>query len=351
MSANLVIYSEQSVQHYTRTRENEQRAWQTLALLDTGVDFKQALSDAAEFGIRYVLLGIPEDIGPRANLGLGGAELGWQAFLQRFLNLPVNPFFNPEKILLLGEVALDDIREAAHNLSSGNPQELEQLRSLCSEIDKRVEDVMAAIFAAGLEPIVIGGGHNNCLPILKACGAHYEQKLNAINFDPHADFRAMEGRHSGNGFRYAHVLGLLNHYHVVGLHEQKNNAEIIRAMKEAGFSYDSYQNLQVRRNVTLTHAVQQALQQMTPDMPLGIELDVDSISGMPASAYTNSGFNVADAEHFVYLCASQAGQCYLHLCEAAPARHPAGLQAGVADAGQILTGLVCSYLMAREERG
>ena len=33
------------------------------------------------FGIKYVLVGIPEDIGPRANVGNGGAELGWQAFL------------------------------------------------------------------------------------------------------------------------------------------------------------------------------------------------------------------------------------------------------------------------------
>ena len=34
---------------------------------------------------RYVLLGICEDIGPRANNGLAGARNGWDAFLPNFL--------------------------------------------------------------------------------------------------------------------------------------------------------------------------------------------------------------------------------------------------------------------------
>ena len=51
-----------------------------MSLLDTDVNIQQALSDAAQFGMRYVLLGICEDIGPKANLGAGGAEQAWPAF-------------------------------------------------------------------------------------------------------------------------------------------------------------------------------------------------------------------------------------------------------------------------------
>ncbi|WP_411020157.1 hypothetical protein, partial [Salmonella sp. ZJJH21_0028] len=65
--------------------------------------------------------------------------------------------------------------------------------------------------------------------------------------------------------------------------------------------------------------------------PLGVEVDLDSISLMPVSAYTNCGFSVSDAEHFVYLAATQANSQYLHLCEAAPNQHPSGLHAGLND--------------------
>ena len=80
-----------------------------MALLDTQVNLQQALVDAAQFGIRYVLLGICEDIGPKANLGNGGANEAWPAFLKRFLNQPHNQFIATQKVLLLGEVNTDDL--------------------------------------------------------------------------------------------------------------------------------------------------------------------------------------------------------------------------------------------------
>ena len=45
------------------------------------------LEKAKHDGTRYVIFGIPEDIGPRANLGFGGADKGFHAFLTKFLNL------------------------------------------------------------------------------------------------------------------------------------------------------------------------------------------------------------------------------------------------------------------------
>ena len=104
-----------------------------------------------------------EDIGPRANLGNGGAQQAWLAFLKRFLNQTHNQFLNHERVLLLGEVALDDLNQQAANLDNKNDADLAKLRELCGDIDTRVEQVLAMIFAAGLEPIVIGGGHNNWL--------------------------------------------------------------------------------------------------------------------------------------------------------------------------------------------
>lgn len=349
MTDYLKIYDEAAVKHLCVRRANEQKAWQALALLDTHTNAPQALIDAKQFGIRYVLVGVCEDIGPRANLGNGGSHQAWQAFLKRFLNQTHNQFLNHERVLLLGEVELDDINQQAAHLDNKNDADLAQLRQLCVDIDTRVERVLAMIFAAGLEPIVIGGGHNNCLGILRALSKQHAKPVNAINLDPHADFRECEGRHSGNGFRYAYSESHLAQYHVIGLHEFKNNQAILNALKDANFLFDSYQDIQVRRTIDLSTACKHALARFD-SAPLGVEVDLDSISLMPVSAYTNCGFSVSDAEHFVHLAARHVHASYLHLCEGAPSQHPVGLEAGINDAGQIITALVNAYLQARESQ-
>ena len=72
-------------------RNGETRIGQSICLPEPNQTLQQQLEIARQQGCRYVLLGIPEDIGPRANLGQGGADKGWQAFLAKFLNLQVNP--------------------------------------------------------------------------------------------------------------------------------------------------------------------------------------------------------------------------------------------------------------------
>lgn len=349
MPYKLNIYSESDIAPFFSPREGEQKIGQSLFFINTQVDFNQALNDAAQFGIKYVLVGIPEDIGPRANCGNGGSELGWQAFLSRFLNMQANRFFASEQILLLGEIDVASIQTQSTNLDARSTQDLSKLRQLCSEIDDAVEPVLTAIFNAGLEPIVIGGGHNNSYPLLKALASSTHSQVSAVNLDPHADFRSLEGRHSGNGFRYAYENGSLSNYHVIGLHELKNNEAIFNALEKAHFTFDSYQAIKVRQSLTLqdscTRFKSKAIKQ---GLPLGIEVDVDSISHMPVSAFTNCGFSVSEAEQFVYNMATLPLSRYLHLCEAAPQTHPVSLNQGMNEAGQILSALVYAYLMGKQ---
>lgn len=350
MSSPLICYRESDIESYTVARANEIRVWQQVAFLDPNSHYTDALKDAADFGIRYVLVGIAEDIGPRANCGLGGATEGWKAFLKRFLNIASNQFLDAGKVLLLGEIDCRDLQHAADLIKSGEADELKTLRDLCELLDQRVSEVLTAIFKAGLEPIVIGGGHNNAYGIINGLNRARQQKVNAINFDPHADFRPLEGRHSGNGFSYAHQHKLLAHYHVIGMHEQKNNQHILNGLHEANAGYTSYQDILVRRKLNLTTACKQALLDFDARLPLGVEVDVDAISGVPVSAFTNCGFTANDAEHFVHLAASEKHAAYLHLCEAAPGNHPLGMAQGMNEAGQVLSALVCSYLQARQAR-
>ncbi len=110
---------------------------------------------------------------------------------------------------LVGEIAVDDLMK-----KSKEEKDCENLRNLCSQLDERVAAVVNKIAAAGLEIIVIGGGNNNSFPIIKGVFETSKAKdknfsLAVANCDSHADFRPLEGRHSGNPFSYAYEHGYL----------------------------------------------------------------------------------------------------------------------------------------------
>lgn len=336
---------------WQQQRPGETRLGAALQYLNPLLPLEDALATAVQHGCRFALLGVPEDIGPRANLGNGGADQGFQAFLSRFINLQDNSFIQSSGLLLAGVVQCSDLQQQSADLDVTDPDQLAALRRLCSELDQRVYQVVRALFDAGLVPIVIGGGHNNALPILQALASHCGQPADAINLDPHCDFRLLEGRHSGNGFSYAQQAGWLARYFVLGLHELKNSTAALAQLKAAGAAFCSYQQIWQRGEITLSQAIQQAIEFVGPESerPLGIELDTDSISGMPVSAYTNCGVTVSDAETYVWQLAQLPRVRYLHLAEAAPSQHPAGLKAGMNEAGQILSALVLAFVQAKQQ--
>lgn len=336
---------------FFQTRTGETRLGQGIQLADPQRSYAENLRQHAVKGGRFVLLGIPEDIGPRANCGNGGAELGWQAFLSKFLNLQANNYFDARQILLLGEVNCADLQAQGQLLDNSKSDDLACLRALCAQLDLRVQAAVQPIFAAGLTPIVIGGGHNNALPLLQALATEHKQPVNCLNIDPHADFRPLEGRHSGNGFSYAMQQGLLQHYFVLGLHQQKNNAASLMALQQAGAEYLSYQQIFVAATLSWQQAIEQALEKvLSVNTPLALELDTDAITGMPASALNYSGISVSEAEQVVYQFAKLPHTAYLHLAEAAPAQHPAGLSAGLNYCGQVLSQLVQAFLLGKAQQ-
>jgi len=353
---HLISYQAATLAAFQQLRSGETRLGETLFWPVPASEFTLALQQAKAAGVRFVILGIPEDIGPRANLGNGGADLGFMAFLKRFLNLQANPFVAGSGIWIAGEIQCADLQQQSLNLDVKDPAQLTLLRALCAEVDERVTPVVQAIFAAGLLPIVIGGGHNNALPILQALAQQTGTAVNAVNLDPHCDFRLLEGRHSGNGFSYAKAQQWLDRYFVVGLHELKNSAAALTQMQQAGVGFCSYQDIYLRQHCSFEQSLQLALDYFNAALPrdptftptpLGIELDTDSISMMPVSAFTNCGVTVASAERYVYYFASLPQSRYLHLAEAAPAQHPAGLAAGMSEAGQVLTALVLAFIQAK----
>ncbi|MDX3773192.1 formimidoylglutamase [Chromatiaceae bacterium AAb-1] len=346
----LIPFTSQQLTGYCQPRVGETRVGEAIVLPQPELSLADNLAQAKKQGCRFVLLGIPEDIGPRANLGLGGADAGWQAFLGKFLNLQHNAFMPSGQILLLGAIDCTDLQLQSASLNACHAADLVQLCQLCEELDQRVYAVLREIFAAQLLPVVIGGGHNNAFPLLKALSEYNQSAVNCANLDPHSDFRSLEGRHSGNGFSYAHQQQYLARYFVLGLHELKNNATALEQLQQAGAEFCSYQRMFVRQELSYQDALDQCIDFITrTTTDTGIEVDTDSISLMPVSAFTNCGLTVNHAEQFVYQLAKLPRSRYLHLAEAAPAQHPAGLKAGLNEAGQILSTLVYAFIMGKQE--
>jgi formiminoglutamase len=251
-----------------------------------------------------VLLGIPEDIGVRANDGLGGADTAWKPTLKAFLNLQQNPFLKGEDVLVLGEFEIPE-----------NPStDVTTLRTAVKEIDDLVYPIIETIIAAGKIPIVIGGGHNNCYPIIKGASLAKGAAINVLNIDAHTDLRdPNEGRHSGNGFSTAIINGFLDQYRIFGLHQNyvsEAQLNFISANKRIKAAY--FDDLLLsRQDVALS--LQTFLKGVK--LPLGLEIDLDSITGILSSAATTTGFSLNEVRRLILT--TQKEFCYLHICEGA----------------------------------
>ncbi len=82
-------------------------------------------------------------------------------------------------------------------------------------------------------------------------------------------------------------------------------------------------------------------------LPVALELDLDSITNMPSSASTAAGIPLLDALHYVHAIAQSTPCVYLHLAEAAPRCHVAGATAGYRETGQSISELIYTYIQGR----
>lgn len=311
MNTYLKTIEKQELEKYCVARQGETKLGQAILTLKSS----NLSTELAATNARFVLVGIPEDIGVRANYGKPGAAGFFDAFMQ-FLNVQSNQFLNGNELVIAGHITCNDLMQQAQNA------EAEQLSQLVHELDNRVETVLYEIFAAGKTAIVIGGGHNNAYPIIKAAARAKKQKLAVVNIDPHADLRTTERRHSGNGFSYALKDNLLDFYLQVGLHENYNNQHILDLYnnnpgKLNFFSYDDY-----LKNKWSLQDVSNFLRDTFSGNVCGFELDCDSIENMPSSAATPSGFSVAETRRLTMMIAAELKPVYFHIPEAIPSTGP-----------------------------
>ena len=114
-------------------------------------------------------------------------------------------------------------------------------------------------------------------------------QINCVNLDAHTDYRPSEGRHSGNGFRYAEEDGFLQKYCVVGVHENYLPQNVWMDIVNNPFiDMITFEDIFIHSKRNFRQAVSHAIE-FTDDNYTGIELDLDSVEEVLSSASTPSG--------------------------------------------------------------
>ncbi|MFV8333401.1 formimidoylglutamase [Flavobacterium sp. XS2P14] len=268
---------------------------------------------------KYVLFGIPEDIGIRANFGRPGAASAWDSAIKSIANIQHNRFCKGNQLFILGQLNVSAEMKEVEHLDFNDIDDRSKLSQLVEKIDKDVSHIIFNIIKLGKIPIIIGGGHNNAYGNIKGSALAKGKPINAINFDAHSDFRILEGRHSGNAFSYAFEEGFLKKYFIFGLHENYTSKSVLDIIKkiEDRVRYNTYDSVNIRKEKDFNQEMALALEFINDDF-FGIEIDLDSIPNIACSAMTLSGFSVEQLRQFISYFAKNKNATYLHICEGAP---------------------------------
>lgn len=312
----LILFTINDLAKVTNHRSGEIKFGEKMQTIPKGIDPVSFLKTSEA---KYVLFGIPEDIGVRANYGRPGTASAWESAIGSIANIQHNRFCKGSQILVLGRLNVCEEMKEVEHLDFNNIDDRLKLSQLVEKIDKDVSHIIFNIIKAGKTPIVIGGGHNNSYGNIKGTALAKGKAINAINFDAHSDFRILEGRHSGNGFSYAFEEGFLKKYFVFGLHENYTSKSVLDIIKkiEDRVRYNTYDSINIRKEKNFTQELIQALEFIKNDS-YGIEIDLDAIPNIASSAMTLSGFSTEELRQFVSYFGKNKNAAYLHICEGAP---------------------------------
>ncbi len=93
------FYNKQDILSLTKLRRYETKLGERLQCVNDPLQFESFLQSTKAI---YFLIGIPEDIGVRANYGMGGASTTWIPFLQSLRNIEGIDFPRCHEMVLVG---------------------------------------------------------------------------------------------------------------------------------------------------------------------------------------------------------------------------------------------------------
>ena len=240
----LNVFSSKDLAKITQHRSGEIKFGEKIITVPVNENWIEFITNCEA---KFVLIGLPEDIGVKANLGRMGAATAFESTLKNLVNFQHNKFCKGSNLLILGTLDISKEMLEVQNLDFNKTEDRKKLSELVATIDKEVVHIISTIVKSGKIPIVIGGGHNNAYGNIKGTALAKGKPINAINFDAHSDFRILEGRHSGNGFSYAYEEGFLKKYFIFGLHENYTSKNVLDNLKkiENRVKYNTYDQINI----------------------------------------------------------------------------------------------------------
>ncbi len=218
-------------------------------------------------GCAIALLGLPDDIGVRMNLGRPGAAGGPKAFRAALARYgAAEPAVGPlPRVFDAGDVIPTGSLEKTH---------------------VRVLEATAALLERGLFPIAIGGGHDLTFPFVRAVAAKYPKPA-GVYFDAHLDVRETPG--SGMAFRRLVQDCDVSALHLHGFRPFVNSQEHFAWFKAHGGK---------------SHPDNAAVKlPAAKNLFVSFDLDVLDASQAPGvSALNPAGWTVREAEEWVLAC-------------------------------------------------
>lgn len=321
------IYTAEEAAQVTKPRKFETRLGEVVQLIANKDEIENSIKAS---NAHYVIIGVPEDAGVIANEGRGGTNTAWACFLESFLNIQSNDFFKGESVLIAGYFDFKHEQSLINVNAASKEEKLLAYKSLVKKIDDEVEEIVKIVSRNGKIPIIIGGGHNNAYPAIKGAAKGLNSidkiplaQIHAINLDAHTDYRPLEGRHSGNPFRYAEEDGYLNKYIVLGIHENYLQQNVwIDIVNNPFMDCITYEDIFIHGKRDFIQSVAHAID-FTNDGYTGIELDLDSIENVLSSAVTPCGITPLQARQYLNITALACNVAYLHISEGV-AKMPSG---------------------------
>ena len=350
MPSQFIRYDKKDILSLTHLRKFETKLGEII-LCDGSGDFEKVISETSA---KYIIFGIPEDIGVKANMGKGGADSAWFSFLDSFLNIQSNDFLSGENVFIAGHFDFINAQKLINVNAATDEEKIIAYRSFVTKIDAAVEEMVKIITCYQKIPVIIGGGHNNAYPAIKgAAKGLYKAELlqlaqiNCINLDAHTDYRPIEGRHSGNAFRYADEDGYLNKYCVVGVHENYLQQNVwIDILNNPFMDFITYEDIFIHEKKDFIQAVAHATG-FTEDNYTGIELDLDSIENTLSSAATPCGISKLHARQYMNFVAKDSKIAYVHICEGATKLDTGETSSST---GKLISYLVSDFVKAHERK-
>jgi len=255
-------YTKQELLSLTRLRKYETKLGEKVKVLANGIESLSDHTDAT-----YVCIGIPESIGILGDHGTRGAESTWYHFVPSFLNLQSTYSCPGGEIILAGYFDFNSVATVIEKNHRNTEERINACRhAVANIIDDEVEKLIKEVVAGGKIPVVVGGVHNNAYPIIKASAKALHKKgvidrpqVNAINLSATADYRIMEGRHSGNPFRYAMEEGYLFRYAVIGLQENVNPQSMMDDLySNVNIHYHTFEEIFIEERLSFIQSVAQS---------------------------------------------------------------------------------------------